>query len=91
MSKIIGKLLNEDQIAIVDMVKQTLAQALEGDFTTIGIVVCMKDGFAHAMCGPDAAQLNLACDEMKSTILDKVKKASAERQSRRSNILQVRQ
>lgn len=91
MSKIIGTPLSEDQIAIVDMLKETLAQALEGNFTTIGIVVCMKDGFASAMCGRQAADLNLACDDLKRKILDAVTDGTKERQSRRSSILQMRQ
>ncbi len=91
MTKIIGKTLDEDQLAIIDMVKETLAQALEGNFTTIGIVVCMKEGFASAMSGRDAGSLNLACDDLKRKILDAVTEGTKERQSRRSSILQMRQ
>ena len=69
MSSIIGATqLTDDQIAIVEMLKETLAQALEGNFQTIGIVVCMKGGFASAMAGPDAGSLNLACDDLKYKI-----------------------
>lgn len=65
--------LSPDQMAICDMLKETLAQALEGNFHTIGIVVCMKEGFSHAMCGHDAGSLNLACDDLKANILASVK------------------
>jgi hypothetical protein len=79
--------LNEDQIAIVDLLKETLAQALEGNFSTIGIVVCMKDGFASVMSGRQAADLNLACDDLKYKIHAAVSSGTTERASRRSSIL----
>ena len=86
MSNIIGAkpALNEDQIAIVEMLKETLAQALEGNFTTIGIVVCMKEGFASVMSGRDAGSLNLACDDLKFKILKAVTEGTQEKATRRS-------
>ncbi len=85
--RIIGSKLTEDQIAIVDLLKETLAQALEGNFNTIGIVVCMKDGFASVMSGSQAADLNLACDDLKYKIHAAVTSGTAERTSRRGSIL----
>ena len=79
--------LNEDQIAIVDLLKETLAQALEGNFTTIGIVVCMPEGFASVMSGRDAGSLNLACDDLKYKIHAAVTEGTQERASRRPTIL----
>jgi len=88
MSKIINaKPLTEDQIQIVDILKETLAQALEGNFTTIGIVVCMEKGFASVMTGRQAADLNLACDDLKYKIHAAVTEGTAERQTRQSSIL----
>lgn len=78
--------LTQDQIDIVDMVKELLALCLEGQITTIGIVGCKQDGFFCAMRGRQAADLNLACDDLKADILAEVKKTSSERQSRRSII-----
>lgn len=91
MSRIIGVPLTDEQADIVDMLKETLAQALEGNFTTIGIVVCMKEGFASVLSGRDAGSLNLACDDLKRKILEAVTLGTQERQSRRSSILQTRQ
>ena len=82
-----GVVLTQDQIEIVDILKETLAQALEGNFKSIGIVVCMADGFASVMCGRQAADLNLACDDLKRKILIAVTEGTAERQSRQSSIL----
>jgi hypothetical protein len=79
--------LTQDQVDIVDMIKELLALALEGQVTTIGIVGCKADGFFSAMRGRQAADLNLACDDLKADILAEVKKSAAERASRRSNIL----
>src|SRR5690242_11999052 len=75
--------LNEDQVAIVDILKETLAQALEGNFTTIGIVVCMEQGFASVMSGRDAGSLNLACDDLKYKIHAAVTEGTEEKQTRR--------
>ena len=72
--------LTEDQRAIVEMLKETLAQALEGNFHTIGIVVCMKPGFSHAMAGSDAGNLNLGCDDLKADILAAVKSSPKTKQ-----------
>lgn len=65
--------LSEDQIAVVEMVKETLAQALEGKIDAIAIAVCMDGGFASALTGRRAGDLNLACDELKAKILDAVR------------------
>jgi hypothetical protein len=79
--------LTEDQIAIVDLLKETLAQALEGNFSTIGIVACMEGGFASVMSGRQAADLNLACDDLKYKIHAAVTSGTAERTTRRSSIM----
>ncbi len=78
--------LSQDQIEIVELLKETLAQALEGNFTTIGIVVCMKDGFASVMSGRQAADLNLACDDLKYKIHAAVTEGTKERNTRKSSI-----
>lgn len=79
--------LTQDQVEIVDMVKELLALCLEGKISTIGIVGCREDGFFTAMRGRQAADLNLACDQMKAEILAEVKSNAAERMSRRSSII----
>ncbi len=84
-----NKGLSEDQIDIVDMIKELLALCLEGKISTIGIVGCREDGFFTAMRGRQAADLNLACDELKKRILDEVLDGTAERQTRRSAILRT--
>ncbi len=81
--------LSEDQIDIVDMIKELLALALEGKITTVGIVGCKEDGFFTAMRGRQAADLNLACDDLKAEILVEVKRTSSERNTRRSSILRT--
>ena len=81
------KLLTEEQLAIVDMIKELLALSLEGKITTVGIVGCREEGFFSAMRGRQAADLNLACDELKKRILEEVLSGTAERQTRRSSII----
>jgi len=87
MTKLIGTPLSEDQAAIVDLLKEALAQALEGQIKTIGIVACMENGFATVMAGRDAGSLNLACDDLKYKIHAAVTDGTKERTSRRSSIL----
>lgn len=81
MTKLIGvpKHLGEDQVAVIDLLKETLAQALEGNISSIGIVVCMPKGYAHVMAGKQAADLNLGADSLKAAILSKVEMAGASR------------
>ncbi|MGB4782949.1 hypothetical protein [Candidatus Methylomirabilis sp.] len=79
--------MSEDQIDIVDMVKELLALCLEGKITTVGIVGCRENGFFSAMRGRQAADLNLACDELKKRILEEVLDTTTERNTRRSSIL----
>jgi hypothetical protein len=89
--KIIGAPLSEDQAAIVDLLKEALAQALEGQIKSIGVIVCMQGGFASAMAGRQASDLNLGCDDLKRKILEAVTEGTQERQSRRSNVLRPMQ
>ena len=72
--------LTEDQIAVVDVLKEALAQALEGNITSVGIVVCMKTGYATEVEGRQAADLNLGCDSLKRRILDATEFAGAQTQ-----------
>ena len=72
-------LLTEDQVQIVDILKETLAQALEGKINTIGIVACFENGFASVMGGTMAGALNLGCDDLKAKILGAVIHAGGER------------
>ena len=85
--KIIGAPISEDQAAIVDLLKEALAQALEGNIKTVAVVACLEGGFATVMAGRQAADLNLGCDELKRKILEAVTEGSEERQSRRSAIM----
>lgn len=64
--------LTEGQQACVDLLKEALAEAERGNIGSIGIVVCMKTGFATVMAGTQAADLNLGCDDLKRKILDAV-------------------
>ena len=62
--------LDEDQKACIELVKETLAQCLEGNIHSIGIVACLDGGFGTAMAGRRAGDLNLGCDKLKRDILD---------------------
>lgn len=64
--------LNESQAACVDLLKEALAEALEGKINSIAIVVCMKGGFANVMAGTQAADLHLGAADLQRKILDAV-------------------
>ena len=60
--------LSESQQACVDLLRETLNEAEAGNIHTIGIVVCMKTGYATVMAGAAAGDLNLGCDSLKNKI-----------------------
>ena len=62
-------ILDENQQACVDLLKEALQEAEAGRVYTIGIAVCLKGGFATVMAGSRAGDLNLACDDLKAQIL----------------------
>ena len=64
--------LSEAQLACVDLLSEALEEARAGNIHTVGIVVCMKTGYATVMAGTQAADLNLGCDSLKQKILDAV-------------------
>ena len=64
--------LTEDQKAVIDICKETLAQALEGDITSIAVVACMKTGYGSVMAGRQASDLYMGCGSLQRKILDAV-------------------
>ena len=64
--------LTEAQMACVDLLAEALEQARAGNINSVGIVVCMKGGYASVMAGTQAADLNLGCDSLKKKILNVV-------------------
>lgn len=64
--------LSEDQKAVVEIARETLAQALEGQISSIGIVACMKTGYATVMAGRQAADLFMGAGSLQRKILDAV-------------------
>lgn len=81
--------LNESQKAVVDLLEETLKEARKGNIFSIGVVVCMKSGYAHVMAGTQAADLNMGCDSLKRAILETVENAGVEKMTR-SNIIRVK-
>ncbi len=64
--------LNESQVACVDLLKEALALALEGNVYGLAIVVCMEGGWSTNIAGNRPGDLNLGCDDLKGKILDAV-------------------
>lgn len=67
--------LSEDQKAVIEIAKETLAQALDGQISSIGIVACMKTGYATVMAGRQAADLFMGAGSLQRKILDAVELA----------------
>lgn len=74
MSHILLAKLTPAQQDCVDILEEVLAEARKGNINTIGIVACMKKGYAHTMCGTNASDLNLGLDSLKQAILARVEK-----------------
>ncbi len=64
--------LTPDQKDVVDLLKEALAQALEGNIDGIAMVACMPGGWATNIAGNRPGDLNLGCDDLKGKILDAV-------------------
>ncbi len=64
--------LSEDQIAVVEIAKELLANALDGQISSIGIVACMKTGYATLMGGHQAADLYMGAASLQRKILNAV-------------------
>ena len=58
----------------VDILEEVLAEARKGNINTLGIIACMKKGYAHTMCGSNASDLNLGLDSLKQAVLKAVEK-----------------
>lgn len=65
--------LTEDQQGCVDYLREALSEAERGNVNSVGIILCMKTGFASVMTGRQAGDLNLGCDELKAKILEAVR------------------
>ncbi len=83
-----GPKLSDNQIACIDLIKEALAEALEGKVFGVGIALCMDGGWATVMAGSRPGDLNLACDDMKRKILDAVTERKPA--AKPSNILRAR-
>ena len=64
--------LSDQQLDCIDKLAQCLEEAKKGNVYTVGIIVCMKMGFATTIGGTDAGSLNLGCDALKQRILENV-------------------
>ena len=64
--------LTQDQIAIVEICKETLAQAIEGQISSIAIIACMKSGYATVIAGRQASDLYMGAGSLQRKILYKV-------------------
>lgn len=69
--------LTQDQLQIAEILKETLAQVLEGNISSIGIVACMKTGYATLMGGRQASDLYMGAASLQQKILDAVEDAGA--------------
>ena len=84
--------LTEDQRQCVHVLKEALEQAEAGNIDTIGVVACMKGGYASVMGGSRAGDLALGALDLQQQILDatrgaKMRKAAAEIRRAQSNII----
>lgn len=62
------QVLEPMQQACVDVLSDALEEAIKGRISTVGLIVCMDEGFATVMSGTAAGALNLGCDDLKMKI-----------------------
>lgn len=66
--------LTEHQQACVDLLEEILDAAKAGTIHTVGVIACMKNGFASAFAGPSASELNMGIDDLKWRVLSTARK-----------------
>lgn len=64
--------LSPSQQDCVGKLREALDEAEAGRVWSLGLVLCMKDGFAKVIGGSNAAELNLGLDALKQDILKAV-------------------
>ncbi len=74
--------LTDNQKACVDLLSEALDEAKRGMIETIGIVACMKTGYATVMAGSRAGDLNMGCDSLKRKIINAVEQPQAIRRAK---------
>ena len=84
--------LTDDQQRCVHVLKEALEQAEAGNIDTIGVVACMKGGYASAMGGSRAGDLALGALDLQQKILEatrgaNMRKAQADIRRAQSNII----
>ncbi len=62
--------LTDAQRDCVDKLTEALAEAQKGNIHTVGLVLCMRKGYATTIGGTDAGNLNLGVDSLKRKLLD---------------------
>jgi hypothetical protein len=60
------------KLACVELLEKVLADAREGNVSSIALVAIGSGGFSPAVAGPNAPELNLGLDACKKIILDRV-------------------
>jgi hypothetical protein len=57
-----------EQLAVIDLIKETLAQALEGNIDCVAIVACMPGGYASVMSGNRPGDLMLGAFDLQCKV-----------------------
>lgn len=78
--------LDEYQQGCLDVLEQCVEQARAGNVTSIGVVVCMKNGWTTVMAGKQAGDLYLGAGDLQQRILEEVKSGNVARRGRPSLI-----
>jgi len=74
--------LTQEQRDCIEVLEQTLEQAKLGNVTTIGMALCMKNGWTHIIRGTQAGDLYLATGSMMQGILAEVTTGNVKRRGR---------
>jgi len=60
--------LTDSEQDCVDKLAEALEQAKLGNIHSLGLVACMKKGYAIVIAGTAAGEINLGCDSLKQQI-----------------------
>lgn len=65
-------MISPESEACAELLQEALELAKEGKISSIGLIACLRDGFATVMAGKQASELFLASGALQRKILDAV-------------------
>ena len=73
------KPLGAEEQAVVSLLENALKHAKAGEFSTLAITFCKKNGYGSTFCGAQASELYMALADLQGQVLEATKNAGGKR------------